>query len=587
MPSETNPYRQYIWENRGAPDNADVDRFAVVIIDETPSAFGPGIKCASVNDDPITEILAVGSLPTIGVWEHYACVFDKVAGLISIYKNGQLVDEAAWTNPIQGRSEGVKRIGTINPANSPGQDHHLKGMLDEFEVYRRGLIATEIQAIYDSGRTGKNPPLKGLQLWLPFDRDDADVSGKGHIPELIGGAALVGGGPTGELVGVGGGPDNLTISHNVFDTTGDATTTRSLGITVPGGGASNLLIEFNTFVIDSDSSSGLDVAIEANNLVDARILNNSFQGDMSEPRAGLGIAIDLVMVSSTPNGTTTIEANSISMIGTGIRVRHGFDVLIADNNIFDVSRGIVLTHSDSGNAFDNNVIDNSVAFGMGGLGINLTYTSNEAVTNNVINNFAAGIRGLNVASTVVSDNNITTLSRGIVMDGANGDFHDIQIVNNAITNTTGTVPFTDVGPTTMAIQLNQHPSGGLTTQNRVVNNTTTNFTYGVRGRNVADSQIRDNLIQESVRGIQLDGDGGLSGENVDVSFNTVASSVDVGEYGIYLLIDAGARVKVSGTHTSGGTLKKCVNSQAVYPLSEQDGLEAQERRYTAHEEGKH
>ncbi len=27
-----------------------------------------------------------------------------------------------------------------------------------------------------------------------------------------------------------------------------------------------------------------------------------------------------------------------------------------------------------------------------------------------------------------------------------------------------------------------------------------------------------------------------------------------------------------------GTLKKCVNGQAVYPLSEQDGLKAQERR---------
>ena len=36
-----------------------------------------------------------------------------------------------------------------------------------------------------------------------------------------------------------------------------------------------------------------------------------------------------------------------------------------------------------------------------------------------------------------------------------------------------------------------------------------------------------------------------------------------------------------------GIFKKCVNSQAVYPLSEQHGLEAQERRYTAHEEGKH
>ena len=29
---------------------------------------------------------------------------------------------------------------------------------------------------------------------------------------------------------------------------------------------------------------------------------------------------------------------------------------------------------------------------------------------------------------------------------------------------------------------------------------------------------------------------------------------------------------------AGGIFKKCVNSQAVYPLSEQHGLEAQERR---------
>ena len=37
----------------------------------------------------------------------------------------------------------------------------------------------------------------------------------------------------------------------------------------------------------------------------------------------------------------------------------------------------------------------------------------------------------------------------------------------------------------------------------------------------------------------------------------------------------------------GGILNRCVNSQAVYPLSEQHGLKARERRYTAHEEGKH
>ena len=39
-----------------------------------------------------------------------------------------------------------------------------------------------------------------------------------------------------------------------------------------------------------------------------------------------------------------------------------------------------------------------------------------------------------------------------------------------------------------------------------------------------------------------------------------------------------ARQLTSELSVARGTLKKCVNSQAVYPLSEQDGLEAQERR---------
>ena len=38
---------------------------------------------------------------------------------------------------------------------------------------------------------------------------------------------------------------------------------------------------------------------------------------------------------------------------------------------------------------------------------------------------------------------------------------------------------------------------------------------------------------------------------------------------------------------TGGILKKCVDSQAMYPQSEQHALKARERRYTAHEEGKH
>ena len=44
---------------------------------------------------------------------------------------------------------------------------------------------------------------------------------------------------------------------------------------------------------------------------------------------------------------------------------------------------------------------------------------------------------------------------------------------------------------------------------------------------------------------------------------------------------------LSHTYLLGGILKKCVNGQAAYPLSEQDGLKAQERRYTAYGKEKH
>ena len=49
-----------------------------------------------------------------------------------------------------------------------------------------------------------------------------------------------------------------------------------------------------------------------------------------------------------------------------------------------------------------------------------------------------------------------------------------------------------------------------------------------------------------------------------------------GEGGPLSIVVAGANVH--DAKLLGGIFKKCVNSQAVYPLSEQHGLEAQERR---------
>ena len=61
----------------------------------------------------------------------------------------------------------------------------------------------------------------------------------------------------------------------------------------------------------------------------------------------------------------------------------------------------------------------------------------------------------------------------------------------------------------------------------------------------------------------------------------VGSAVGAGSVGVGSLPQATSTADaraIAITRQSRGTLKKCVNSQAVYPLSEQHGLEAQERR---------
>ena len=83
------------------------------------------------------------------------------------------------------------------------------------------------------------------------------------------------------------------------------------------------------------------------------------------------------------------------------------------------------------------------------------------------------------------------------------------------------------------------------------------------------------MVKERMDLLELLRKGGMDG---DVDFLREALRV---------LVEGIMDAEVSSRIGAGGILKKCVNSQAVYPLSEQHGLKARERRYTAHEEGKH
>ncbi len=70
-------------------------------------------------------------------------------------------------------------------------------------------------------------------------------------------------------------------------------------------------------------------------------------------------------------------------------------------------------------------------------------------------------------------------------------------------------------------------------------------------------------------------------ESTYVGIDVAKAQVDVA------VRPTGQRWAVSYDESGGGILKKCVNGQAVYPLSEQEGLKAQERRYTAYGKEKH
>ncbi len=141
--------RQYIWDMLADDFDVGTSPWALVFIDET---LNPGLKASAGYGGTGPEARA--SLPTIGVFEHYVCLFNKVAGQIKIYKNGSLENQIAWV-PSQGSDQASLRIGNINP-RYPGLigRRPLNATLDEFFVLNAELSEEEIRAIYRAGSAG-------------------------------------------------------------------------------------------------------------------------------------------------------------------------------------------------------------------------------------------------------------------------------------------------------------------------------------------------------------------------------------------------------------------------------------------------
>ena len=111
----------------------------------------------NVIDTTLTphSLYSPSGIMTGNTWQHVAATYDKQTGNAVIYHNGVVVAQANLGTGFTPWTDIDLWLGA-RPAGS--FVNYFNGMLDESSVYNRPLSASEIQAIYQKGSSGKFDP---------------------------------------------------------------------------------------------------------------------------------------------------------------------------------------------------------------------------------------------------------------------------------------------------------------------------------------------------------------------------------------------------------------------------------------------
>ena len=324
------------------------------------------------------------------------------------------------------------------------------------------------------------------------------------------------------------GADNVTVSHNIFDTRA-ATFTDNTAIFVSGDPASNIAIADNEFIINSDAGSGSQTAISLFDVEDLQITNNTVQGDATALASTTGAAIRLFNASKSTLGTAAVSSNTIDRLGIAIELTSATDVTVSGNGITEVGVGVFVGAALSNNVIDGNAIQNSGAFGQGHAAVLLEFTSDETVSNNSIENFAYGVKGAYVFDTSVTGNTVLESMTAFSFEGTGPTpFVNLTIQNNTSTNAVATT-------STTGIYLYYDYCCSQSTGHDVSGNTVENFEYGIQTYNVSNSVVDGNTVTESMEGIVVESGDGNVFSQVRVTNNVVVNASSTDETtGIYL-----------------------------------------------------
>jgi hypothetical protein len=135
-----------------------------------------------------------------------------------IYVNGVSVANVAVSTSGLCTSNKNVFFGSEDSALGPGR--RFSGLIDEVEIFRRGLSATEIQAIYNAGSTGKCRP--ALQLTSAVSRKTHGVAGTFDVNLPVTGQP-------GVECRAGGGNHTLVFTFNNNIASGSASVTTGVG----------------------------------------------------------------------------------------------------------------------------------------------------------------------------------------------------------------------------------------------------------------------------------------------------------------------------------------------------------------------
>jgi len=130
-----------------------------------------------IDVNNISHFIQTPAVMTANEFQHIAATYDKTSGIVTIYRNGVVVDTA---NLGSGFTPRTGPAFNLYLGTRPGSGIFHQGLLDETSIYDSALTLTQIQNIYNAGSLGKcsnscSTSTNGLISWYRGENSAIDA----------------------------------------------------------------------------------------------------------------------------------------------------------------------------------------------------------------------------------------------------------------------------------------------------------------------------------------------------------------------------------------------------------------------------